>query len=60
MTFDLNVLLQVLQLGPAAALIMGGIMEWYVWGPTYRREVAEKETWKEVALRSLNVAEKKL
>lgn len=59
MTFDLDTLLKLLQAGPAALLIVGGMMEWYVWGPTYRRQVEETEAWKSVALRSLNVAEKK-
>lgn len=59
MTLDLDTLIKLIQLGPAGLLIVGGIMEWYVWGPTYRREVQEKESWKEIALRSLNIAEKK-
>lgn len=59
MTLDIDTLIKLIQLGPAGLLIIGGVMEWYVWGPTYRREVQEKESWKEIALRSLNVAEKK-
>ena len=59
MILDIETLIKLIQLGPAALLIVGGIYEWYVWGPTYRRAIADRDAWREIALRSLNVAEKK-
>lgn len=59
MTPDLDTVLKLLQAPLAALLIIGGIQEWYVWGPTYRRVIESEKSWKEIALRSLNVAERK-
>lgn len=58
MNLDVNTILDLIKAGPIAMLVLGGVYEWYVWGPTYRREIAEKEAWKAIALRLLNIAEK--
>lgn len=38
-----------------ALLVVGGLREWYVWGPTFRRERAEKEFYRAALLRSLRL-----
>lgn len=34
---EIDILTKALDIGIAVALIIGGLKEWYVWGPTYRR-----------------------
>lgn len=44
--------------GPLAVLILvGASREWWVWGHDHRREIAEKEYWREKALANLGIAE---
>lgn len=45
-------------IGPLAALILvGAVREWWVWGHHYRREVEEKEYWRDKALSLAGLAE---
>lgn len=39
-------------------ILVGAVREWWVWGFMYRREVAEKEYWREKALSSLGLVER--
>lgn len=55
---DISIILEVIRYGPAAVLVVGGMMEWYVWGPTYKRALEERDAWKAVALKTLNIVEK--
>lgn len=38
-------------------IIYAGYKEWWVWGPTHRKTVAEKEEWKAAALRGATITE---
>ena len=50
-------------LGPLGALVLalfaliGNFRGWWVSGPTYRDVIAEKDEWKQAALRALSGAE---
>lgn len=56
--------LVTLLLGPGGALVLalfilfGGWKKWWVFGWTYKDCIAEKNEWKEAALRGTRVAEK--
>lgn len=39
-------------------ILYGAIREWWVWGYVYRKEVKEKEYWREKALHALGLAER--
>jgi len=38
-----------------AFLIVGGMREWYVWGPTHRKAIAREEELKAIVFRALRV-----
>lgn len=38
-----------------ALVIVGGIREWYVWGTSHRRMVAERDEYKAIVFRALRV-----
>lgn len=41
-------------------ILIGAVREWWVWGFIFRREVKEKEYWREKALTNLGLAEESL
>jgi hypothetical protein len=57
-----NVLTYLNELGPSiipitVLVLVGAVREWWVWGYVFRREVAEKEFWRDKALDHLGLAE---
>lgn len=53
----MDVLLTLIQAGPAALLIWGGINKWYVFGWLYEQRVKENEELRGLLSRALKIAE---
>lgn len=44
--------------GALLVVVLGGLRQWYVWGWLYREVVKDRDEWKVMALKGINVADR--